>query len=54
MPMSVVQSVIPISSAMIVVAEITHLIDLVIEREPPRRVRPARPSPTACTEPEQP
>jgi TRAP-type transport system small permease protein len=34
MPMSVVQSVIPISSALIVVAEITHLIDLVIEREP--------------------
>jgi TRAP-type C4-dicarboxylate transport system permease small subunit len=34
-PMSVVQSVIPISSAMIVVAEITHLIDLVIDREPP-------------------
>lgn len=34
MPMSVVQSVIPITSAMIVIAEITHLIDLVIEREP--------------------
>lgn len=34
-PMSVVQSVIPISSAMIVVAEITHLIDLFIDREPP-------------------
>jgi TRAP-type C4-dicarboxylate transport system permease small subunit len=34
-PMSVVQSVIPISSAMIVVAEVTHLIDLFIDREPP-------------------
>ena len=33
-PMSVVQSVIPISSAMIVVAEVTHLIDLFIGREP--------------------
>jgi TRAP-type C4-dicarboxylate transport system permease small subunit len=35
-PMSVVQSVIPISAAMIVVAEITHLIDLIIGREPPQ------------------
>ncbi len=35
-PMSVVQSVIPISSAMIVVAEATHLIDLFIDREPPQ------------------
>lgn len=34
MPMSVVQSVIPISSALIVVAEITHLMDLIIEKEP--------------------
>jgi TRAP-type C4-dicarboxylate transport system permease small subunit len=33
-PMSVVQSVIPISSLLIVVAEITHLIDLVIGKEP--------------------
>ncbi len=33
--MSVVQSVIPISAALIVVAEITHLIDLVAAREPP-------------------
>jgi hypothetical protein len=32
-----VQSVIPISSALIVVAEVTHLIDLVIDREPPRQ-----------------
>lgn len=31
MPMSVVQSVIPISAALIVIAEITHLIDLVAE-----------------------
>ena len=36
-PMSVVQSVIPISSALIVVAEVTHLIDLLIAREPPQR-----------------
>jgi TRAP-type C4-dicarboxylate transport system permease small subunit len=36
-PMSVVQSVIPISSALIVVAEVTHLIDLVMAREPPHR-----------------
>lgn len=35
-PMSVVQSVIPISSFLIVVAEVTHLIDLFIDREPPR------------------
>jgi TRAP-type transport system small permease protein len=34
-PMSVVQSVIPITSALIVIAEVTHLIDLIIEREPP-------------------
>jgi TRAP-type C4-dicarboxylate transport system permease small subunit len=33
-PMSVVQSVIPISAALIVVAEITHLIDLVVANEP--------------------
>jgi TRAP-type transport system small permease protein len=36
LPMSVVQSVIPISSLLIVVAEVTHLIDLVIAREPKR------------------
>jgi TRAP-type transport system small permease protein len=35
-PMSVVQSVIPISAALIVVAEVTHLLDLLIAREPPR------------------
>jgi len=29
-----VQSVIPVSSALIVVAEVTHLIDLFIAREP--------------------
>lgn len=34
-PMSVVQSVIPISSALIVIAETTHLIDMVIARRPP-------------------
>ena len=33
-PMSVVQSVIPISAALIVVAEITHLIDLLVANEP--------------------
>ena len=34
-PMSVVQSVIPVTSALIVVAELTHLLDLVAMREPP-------------------
>lgn len=33
-PMSVVQSVIPMSSLLIVVAELTHLIDLIIGKEP--------------------
>ena len=33
-PTSFVQSVVPISSAMIVVAEVTHLIDIVIDRGP--------------------
>lgn len=33
-PMSVVQSVIPITSALIVVAEVTYLVDLAIAREP--------------------
>jgi TRAP-type C4-dicarboxylate transport system permease small subunit len=39
-PMSFVQSVMPISAALIVVAELTHLIDLVIAREPPRPTTP--------------
>jgi TRAP-type C4-dicarboxylate transport system permease small subunit len=34
-PISVVQSVIPLSAALIVVAEFTHLADLVVAREPP-------------------
>jgi TRAP-type C4-dicarboxylate transport system permease small subunit len=34
-PMSVVQSVIPISAALIVIAESLHLVDLVRNREPP-------------------
>lgn len=34
-PMSLVQSVIPISAALIVIAEVTYLIDLLIGREPP-------------------
>jgi TRAP-type C4-dicarboxylate transport system permease small subunit len=42
-PMSVVQSVIPISSAMIVIAETTHLMDLFIGREPPQQT-PAGPA----------
>ena len=33
-PMSVVQSVIPISSALIVIAELMHLVDLIRERAP--------------------
>ena len=38
-PISVVQSVIPISAALIVVAEFTHLVDLVVARDPPSRSR---------------
>ncbi len=34
-PMSVVQSVIPISAALIVVAEVTYLIDLLVATAPP-------------------
>ncbi len=34
-PMSVVQSVIPISAALIVIAEVTYLIDLLVGRGPP-------------------
>jgi TRAP-type C4-dicarboxylate transport system permease small subunit len=34
-PMNVVQSVIPISSALIVIAEVTYLVDLVIATRPP-------------------
>jgi len=33
-PMSVVQSVIPISAALIVIAELTHLIDLISAKKP--------------------
>ena len=36
-PISVVQSVIPIAAILIVVAEITHLADLVIARVPPAK-----------------
>jgi len=35
-PMSVVQSVIPISAALIIVAEVMHLIDLFVAKRPPR------------------
>ncbi len=34
-PMSVVQSVIPISAALIIIAEVTHLLDLVVATRPP-------------------
>ena len=34
-PMSVVQSVIPISAALIVIAELLHLADLIANRQPP-------------------
>jgi len=34
-PMSVVQSVIPISALLIVIAELTHLVDLIAASEPP-------------------
>jgi len=36
-PISVVQSVIPIAAILIVVAEVTHLVDLVIARVPPAK-----------------
>ena len=36
-PMSVVQSVIPVSAALIIVAEATHLADLIAARKPPPR-----------------
>ena len=35
MPMSVVQSVIPISATLIVIAEVTHLVDLMASKSPP-------------------
>lgn len=34
-PMSVVQSVIPVSAALIVIAETTHLLDLLVASKPP-------------------
>ena len=37
-PMSVVQSVIPISAALIVIAEMTHLADLIANKGPPESV----------------
>jgi len=40
-PVSVVQSVIPISAALIIVAEITHLVDLVAARAPPAASGPS-------------
>ena len=36
-PISVVQSVIPVASILIVFAEVTHLVDLVVARAPPSR-----------------
>ena len=35
-PMSVVQSAIPVSAVLIIIAETTHLIDLITARQPPR------------------
>ena len=46
-PMSVVQSVIPISAALIIVAEVPHLIDLLIAKRLPRA---GGVSPAAATE----
>jgi TRAP-type transport system small permease protein len=43
-PMSVVQSVIPLSAALILVAEATYLVDLLIAREPPMRADGAGPA----------
>ena len=40
-PMSIVQSVIPISSVLIVIAEVTHLVDLVVARREPKPAAPA-------------
>jgi TRAP-type C4-dicarboxylate transport system permease small subunit len=34
-PMSVVQSVIPITAALIIVAEFTHLVELIAAKRPP-------------------
>jgi TRAP-type C4-dicarboxylate transport system permease small subunit len=39
-PMSVVQSVIPISAALIIVAELTHLVDLIAGKKPPSGASP--------------
>ena len=39
-PMSIVQSVIPISAALIVIAECLHLLDLLSDREPPGPASP--------------
>ena len=39
-PMSVVQSVIPISAALIIVAELTHLAELVAAKKPPPGATP--------------
>ena len=46
-PVSVVQSVIPITAALIIVAEIAHLVDLLTSGEPRSRHRRW---PTACTD----
>jgi TRAP-type C4-dicarboxylate transport system permease small subunit len=35
-PMNVVQSVIPISATLIVIAEVTYLIDLIVATAPPK------------------
>ena len=39
-PISVVQSVIPITAALIIVAEVTYLIDIVSQHRTPGRDRP--------------
>ncbi len=40
-PMSVVQSVIPISAALIVIAEVMHLVDLLAAKAPPAQAATA-------------
>ena len=45
-PISVVQSVIPISAVLIIIAEFTYLVDLIAAKEPP-----SAPASNACIDP---
>ena len=46
-PMSIVMSVIPISAVLIVIAELTHVVDLFADREPPPMTAPSGDIPLA-------